>query len=119
MYKHTLLWIFFALIAGGALRAQNTIVRGTVTEARTKTPLAGASVSIEGSTNTVITDNKGAFTLRTYKNLPVTITVSFVGYRTQDAVVSGDAPVTVELQESSSQLTEVAVVGYGTQRRKT
>ncbi len=119
MNKFTLLYLFVFLCASLPLSAQNTFLSGTVREATTKAPLAGATVSIKGSTNTVATGANGAFTIKTYKTFPVTLQVSFVGYQARDVVVtSTQGPLLVELTGANAQLSEVAIIGYGTQRRK-
>lgn len=99
---------------------ENNVIKGTVIELKTKTPVEGASISIEGSTNTVATDNKGNFQLSTYKKFPVTIFVSYTGYVTQLITVdsSNNGFVDVQLKVSPNQLSDVVVVGYGVQTRK-
>src|ERR1700749_2326466 len=73
------------LITGflSAKAQENTTIKGTIIDQKTKAPIAGASIHIDGSTNTVVTDNKGNFQQTTYKKLPVTLLISFVGYQTQ------------------------------------
>ncbi|HMG82008.1 MAG TPA: TonB-dependent receptor [Ferruginibacter sp.] len=99
---------------------ENNTIKGTITDQKTKAPIAGASIHIDGSTNTVVTDNKGNFQQTTYKKLPVTLLISFVGYQTQLVTVdsSNMASINVELKYAPNQLSDVVVVGYGTQRRK-
>lgn len=106
--------IFVSFAQDGA----QTNITGRVLDQKTKSGLSGATIHLQGSTNTVTTDDKGAFKLTTYKKAPFLLSISFVGYQTQDVKVTGEEPVTVTLAESSNQLSEVAVVGYGTQRRK-
>ncbi len=111
----------FLLFLTQSLQAQEgtqTTIKGKVIALKTGDPLTGASVNIEGSTNTVITNDKGEFNITTYKKLPLVLSISFVGYQTKPARVTGAEAITVVLSESSGQLADVAVVGYGTQRRK-
>jgi TonB-dependent starch-binding outer membrane protein SusC len=98
---------------------ENTSVSGKVLDAKTKTPLEGASIQIQGSTNTVTTNSKGEFKLTTYKKLPFSVFVSFVGYVTQEVpLIAPGGDIKVELIEAPNELGEVVVVGYGTQTRK-
>jgi TonB-dependent starch-binding outer membrane protein SusC len=81
-------------------------------------PLVGATIHLNGTTHEVLTDRNGVFRFVTGQRIPVVATVSFVGYETQEAVISSTAPVNIRLQESAGQLNDVVVVGYGTQKRK-
>ncbi|HTC01487.1 MAG TPA: TonB-dependent receptor, partial [Ferruginibacter sp.] len=123
MAKLFVLTGFFAAIGFLSAKAQdqpNTTIKGNVLDLKTKNPIAGASIHIDGSTNTAITDNKGNFQLTTYKKLPVTLFISFVGYQTQLVTVdsSNSDLVAIQLKDAPNQLSDVVVVGYGTQRRK-
>ncbi len=108
---------FFALLSVLAvgLHGQNKTVSGTVVD-RTGETVIGASVLVKGSTIGTITDFDGNFTLQ---NVPVdgTITVSFVGYKTQDVAVRGQSSLKIVLEEDTEMLDEVIVVGYGTMKK--
>jgi TonB-linked SusC/RagA family outer membrane protein len=112
---------FFLAIGILSAKAQEpTTLKGNITELKSKNPVIGANIHIDGSTNTVTTDNKGNFQLSTYKKLPVTLYVSFVGYVTQLVTVdsSNIESIVVQLKEApANQLSDVVVIGYGTQRR--
>jgi len=123
MAKLFVLTGFFAAIGFLSAKAQdqpNTTIKGNVLDLKTKNPIAGATIHIDGSTNTAVTDNKGSFQLTTYKKLPVTLFISFVGYQTQLVTVdsTNSELVAVQLKDAPNQLSDVVVVGYGTQRRK-
>lgn len=78
-------------------------------------PVIGASV-IEGkSTNGTITDIDGNFSLSVSANS--TLTVSFVGYKTQTISVNRKTSLKVTLQEDTEVLDEVVVIGYGTMKK--
>lgn len=112
---------FFLTIGILSAKAQeNTTITGTVIDVKTKNSIAGATIHIEGSTNTAITDNKGGFQLTTYKKLPITLFISFIGYQTQLVTVdsTNNGFVDVRLKDAPNQLSDIVVVGYGTQRRK-
>lgn len=118
LFFMTVLFLSSIVFSSKAQDAQQTNITGHILEAKTKSGLSGATIHLQGSTNTVTTDDKGAFILTTYKKAPYLLSISFVGYQTQDVKIVNNAPLTISLTESSNQLSEVAVVGYGTQRRK-
>jgi TonB-dependent starch-binding outer membrane protein SusC len=98
--------------------AQNGTLSGKVIDERTKAPLAGATVHIKGSTHEVVTNETGEFTFVTAQHLPLTYTVSFVGYQTTEAIQNEPGYFTIKLFQSTHQLKDVVIVGYGTQSRK-
>jgi TonB-dependent starch-binding outer membrane protein SusC len=113
---HCVLFLF--CFANFAANAQNpTPISGTIISAKSKSPLAGATVHIAGSTNTVTTNDDGVFRIVTYKKLPITLEVSYTGYAPINVEVINTTPVTINLEEAAAQLSDVVVVGYGTQRR--
>lgn len=94
----------------------NSILNGTVTDAVTNQPLEGANINIEGTTNQTSTGKDGTFTLKTGQKFPYNIIISFVGYKKEIVTVDG-SPVSITLKSSQSQLEDVVIVGYGTQKR--
>lgn len=114
--KYSLLAIFS--FVGLAIQAQ-TIIKGTVIDQSTKEPVVGASVIVKSTTNGVATNIDGEFSLKIPQTLPVTISVSFLGYNTKDVQVK-DANKVLEiyLSENDNYLDEVVFVGYGTQNKQ-
>lgn len=109
--------LLFAFISTSLLAtAQTGSISGTVTDAKTKEAIIGASVLVEGTQIGTSTDLDGKFTV---KNVPVgtqTVIVTFVTYKTQPvagiAVIAGQTTdVNVELSEESMQLDEVVITG--------
>ncbi|SHN40935.1 TonB-dependent receptor [Chitinophaga sp. CF418] len=94
----------------------NSTLTGTVLDSKTSSPVIGALVRIKGTTNQVLTDAKGNFQFRTGQKLPYIIEAVFIGYKKQEIQADG-SPLKILLQENESQLNEVVVVGYGTQRK--
>lgn len=77
----------------------------------------GASVIEKGTTNGVITDMEGNFALIVSPNS--TLSVSFVGYTTQEFLINQDGMnLSVFLPENSEMIEEVVVVGYGVQKKE-
>ncbi|GHT19605.1 SusC/RagA family TonB-linked outer membrane protein [Bacteroidia bacterium] len=102
-----------------SLRAENPqetkiAVTGVVSDA--DGPVIGASVVEKGSPgNGTASDVDGKYTLRVLPN--ATLEISYLGYATQEVPVNGQTTINVTLSEDASQLEEVVVVGYGTQRK--
>ncbi|MEZ0611396.1 TonB-dependent receptor [Fibrella sp. WM1] len=86
----------------------NATVSGRVIDARTERPLVGATITIKGTTNGSPAKEDGRFTLVTGQKLPFTVTVSFVGYKTTDIVIS-DNNVEIRLEEGTNQLEDVVI----------
>ncbi|GAB2603512.1 TonB-dependent receptor [Spirosoma areae] len=100
----------------------NATISGRITDGRTKEPLIGATVLIKGTgtpdrTNGGTADVKGRFVLKTGQRLPFTLVVSFIGYQSKEVVAEGST-INIDLTADAKQLSEVAVVGYGTVERR-
>lgn len=94
--------------------AQSITVKGTVKD-NTGEPVIGASVVQKGTSNGIVTDIDGNFTLDVPSNS--TIVVSFIGYKTQEIPVAGKKLIDVIMKEDTEMLDEVVVVGYGQMKR--
>lgn len=98
------------------LSAQNQkTISGVVIDGKGES-IIGASVSVKGTTNGVITDINGAFTIHVEEN--ATVTVSYLGFLTQEVPVAGQTNLRIVLKENAEILDEVVVVGYGVIRKK-
>lgn len=92
----------------------NLTIKGTISD---KTgPIIGANVIIKGTTNGVITDIDGNFTLENVKKGDI-LQVSFIGYSTKEIKISNNNNLHIQLDEDTQSLEEVVVVGYGSQRK--
>lgn len=95
-----------------------TAVRGKVVD-EGGIPISGASISLKSTATGIWTNNDGSFVFSTNQPLPLTLTVSFVGYRTLDLKVNSiGEPLTIVLQEDINQLDEAVVVAGGLKRPK-
>lgn len=82
-------------------------------------PVTGASVIVKGTTNGIITDLDGKFTLEGIKQGSI-IQISFVGYITQEIKYTGQPSINIKLVEDSQALDEVVVTGFsGVQKTRT
>ena len=91
-------------------------ISGSVVD-RNGQPLPGANVIEKGTSNGTVTDFDGLFSLR-LSNQNATIVVSYLGFVTKEIQVKGQAQMTIELQDNLSELDEVVVVGYGSQKKE-
>ncbi|MEG1544099.1 MAG: SusC/RagA family TonB-linked outer membrane protein, partial [Tannerellaceae bacterium] len=94
---------------------QNAKVTGVVEDALG--PVTGASVVVKGSTNGTITNLNGQFTLEGLKKGDV-IQISFIGYVTQDIPYTGQATLSIHMEEDAQKLDEVVVTALGMKRDK-
>ncbi len=95
---------------------QQKTVTGIVTD-QTGQPLPGVTVIIKGTTQGVVSDVNGNFSIPNIPN-DATLQFSFVGMKTQEFLVSGKQVINVTMQEESLGLDEVIVIGYGTAKRQ-
>ena len=79
-------------------------------------PLPGVTVIVKGTTNGTITDFDGVYTLHDVPN-GATLVYSFVGMRSKEIVVEGQAAIDVTLEEETIGIEEVVAIGYGTQKK--
>ena len=114
LQKHVVLLFLFCAIPFGMSFAQSTI-KGTVND-ETGEPVIGASVKVQGTNEGAITDLDGNFTVKASSD--ATLTISYVGYVTQNVKVGGKTNITVTLAEDNTTLNDVVVIGYGTQKKK-
>lgn len=97
------------------LMAQTLTVSGKVLNKTSGELLVGATVSIDGTTKSVLTDANGIYKILATKG--ATIVVSYVGLTTQQQKVNASGQLNFSLFESASNnLNDVVVVGYGTQK---
>ncbi|MFC0514136.1 SusC/RagA family TonB-linked outer membrane protein [Mucilaginibacter angelicae] len=95
----------------------NSHLVGRVIDSATREPLPGAVVKIEGTTHVVSTDIEGKFSFITGQKFPYKLIITFTGYEKREFIADG-SPVEIKLKDAQTQLNQVVVVGYGTQKRK-
>ena len=114
-YARQLLTSVF-LVSGFIAFSQNVTVTGRVVNDKNE-PIAGASVTVSGTTDGTTTNADGSFSLSVERGKVLNITS--VGYGTQTITVSGASAGTITLSSTATDLQDVVVVGYGTQRKVT
>ena len=95
--------------------AQTVTLRGTVSD-ENGAGAVGVSVLVDGTSLGTMTDNDGSFQLPGVK-VGQTVTVSCIGYLTQQIKIENAGPLNIALQLDNKMLDEVVVVGYGSQTR--
>ena len=109
-------FLFFLLITGFAVRAQNVQVTGKVSSA-TGEPVIGVTVSVKDGVAGTSTDENGDFSIEVPGN--ATLIFSSVGFASQEIPVNNQTTINVTLVESvGPALDEVVVIGYGTANKR-
>ncbi|SET13504.1 SusC/RagA family TonB-linked outer membrane protein [Prevotella sp. kh1p2] len=96
-----------------AVVQQQKVIKGKVVDAHGE-PLIGVSVTEQGTSNGAITDMEGNFEL-TLRNPDAMLRFNYVGFDPQ--VLKPQSGMTVTMKDASTELNEVVVVGYGTQKK--
>ncbi len=106
--------LVFILFINASFAQQN--IRGKITDATSGETLIGVSVLVKGTTTGTVTDVNGLFSITAPAN--ATLTFTYIGYTTQEVVVTDQTTINIKLAAESKQLAQVVVIGYGTQRRR-
>ncbi|WP_026951025.1 SusC/RagA family TonB-linked outer membrane protein [Algoriphagus mannitolivorans] len=110
-------FLFLMLSVSMVSYGQSQTVRGVVRSAPDNEPVPGALVLVKGTQKGSVTDIDGSFTIDA--NPGQILVISFVGYTSKEVpVVAGQTNINVNLDLSMSDLSEVVVVGYGSQIKK-
>ncbi|SFU41879.1 TonB-linked outer membrane protein, SusC/RagA family [Pustulibacterium marinum] len=96
--------------------AQEKEITGTVTESASGMPIPGANVTVKYTANGVATDFDGKYSITASPT--DTLVISYIGFTTQEFLVGNKTTFNVALAENAQALSEVIVVGYGTQKRE-
>lgn len=88
--------------------------QGTVTDS-TGVPIPGATIAVRNSSKGVVTKNDGSFSLQASPG--TIIVVTSVGFQPRDVVLGTESVLRIAIISQASNLTDIVVVGYGTQRK--
>lgn len=113
--KIRLLTLLVLMFAGSTLFAQDKAISGVVKD-NTGAELSGATVSVKGTSNSVMTDAKGKFTIKA--GAKATIVVSFVGFQSKEAAVNGQSTINFTLEPGTSALNDVVVTSLGISKKQ-
>ena len=107
--------LFFMLMQAFSVDAQ-VQVSGVVL-GQGGVPISGATVKQHDMAKAVLTDANGNFKLLVGQ-YPVEIEVTYIGYQLESVTVNNATPIIIQLKSGTSQIDEVVVVAYGTQKRR-
>ena len=100
----------------GFMAWSQTERNGQVLEAVTDMPIPGVNVIIKGTNNGVVTDFDGNYSIMATSQ--DTLVFSYVGFQNKEILVGNKVTMNVYLEENTEALSEVVVVGYGSQKRE-
>jgi len=106
-----------ALLCSIQLLAQNTTISGKVSDSKDGSPLTDVTVTASGTNVGVKTDLEGNFSI-TFPSTAKSLTFSYVGYLPVTRAVGKLLTLDVQLTSTQSNLDEVVVTGFGTQRKR-
>ncbi|MFK7831902.1 MAG: SusC/RagA family TonB-linked outer membrane protein [Winogradskyella sp.] len=109
--------LFVLLIFNLSLFAQDSYtLKGVVTSAEDKMPIPGVNILVLNTTRGTSTDFDGNFTIDVTKD--EILQFSYIGYKTQTVIISGQNTIVVSLELDNNTLDEVVLIGYGDQKEK-
>src|SRR5690606_5368059 len=115
--RHMLLFFFGTFLMLPTLWAQESFdLKGVVLDSINRQPITNVSVSIKGVREATSTDNVGQFTIRGLQENSI-LEFSAIGYHRKEVAVAGQRELVIHLAPAESEIEEVAVVAYGSQRK--
>ena len=114
LLKRAAILLIFLLCSIFAFAQTPSPVRGKILDEKGQ-PIPGASIRVKGTTVATVSSASGDFSITAPAN--ATLTVTYVGYTTKETPVNNQKTLNISLNPSSSALSEVVVVGYGTQKK--
>ncbi|NOT73317.1 MAG: SusC/RagA family TonB-linked outer membrane protein [Cyclobacteriaceae bacterium] len=108
--------VLFLVACYGMSMAQGRTVSGKVTSSDDGSSVPGVNILEKGTSNGTVSDSDGNYKISVGEN--ATLVFSFVGYASQEVAVGSQAVVNATLQSDVTALSEVVVVGYGSQDKK-
>lgn len=116
LYLFVRRYLAVMMMFGAASAFAQQSVSGKVTSSDDGSAIPGVNILEKGTSNGTVTDADGNFTISVGAN--ATLVFSFVGYSPQEVAVGAQTTLNVTLQSDVTALSEVVVVGYGTQDKK-
>lgn len=102
--------------AAGQNPVTNRIVKGKIVDEK-GSPMIGVNVLAKGTTIGTSTDTNGDFSLNVPDQVNILV-VSFIGYITQEVTIGNQTTLSITMQEDLQSLSEIVVVGYGSQLKR-
>ena len=120
MRRFSLLLVSLIVLTIRTALAQTFRVKGTVVSAEDNEPLIGATILQEGTTNGVVTDVDGNYTIEVKGASKATLVFSYVGMETQKHLVNAQTnTLNMTLSTNAKVMDEVVVVAYGVRKKGT
>lgn len=116
-YKRLILFSLFLFSVLITAIGQTNTLKGKITDEQNE-PIVGANVIEKGTTNGVVSDIDGNYSLHLQNPSKAVLQVSYIGYISKEEAVKGRSTINIKMQSSVVNLGEVVAIGYGTQTRK-
>ena len=118
MIKKLLFTMAMLITVCYGLRAQQKVITGKITD-ENGSELPGVNVLLKGTSLGTVTDQSGAYSLSIPDSEAAgTLVFSFIGYLSEEQAINNQTTVNIQMMPDIQTLSEVVVVGYGTQRRE-
>jgi TonB-linked SusC/RagA family outer membrane protein len=120
MYAKNLLFAAVSILGCLLLHpvfAQNRTLTGKVTDSKDGSPLPGVTVAVKGTSAGTVTQADGSFRI-SFSQRSNTLVISSVGFERQEINIGNQTTINVALRSTTGSLSDVVVIGYGTQRVK-
>ncbi|HOX81471.1 MAG TPA: TonB-dependent receptor plug domain-containing protein, partial [Chryseolinea sp.] len=108
--------LFLSLALCGPLANAQSIIKGKIVD-ENGVGMPGVNILIKGTASGTTSDSDGAYSLSVGDGSNAVLVVSFIGYITQEIIIGSQTTIDVSLAPSVESLSEVVVVGYGTQKK--
>ncbi|WP_215234267.1 SusC/RagA family TonB-linked outer membrane protein [Dyadobacter linearis] len=114
--RRLLLGLAMVCLLSDQLLAAEREISGKIVSTEDKNPLPGVTIIVKGNNSIgTATDTEGKFKLTVPDE--ATLILSYIGYISQEVVVGSQSELTIEMAPDQKQLSEVVVIGYGTQKK--
>ncbi|HIC31892.1 MAG TPA: SusC/RagA family TonB-linked outer membrane protein, partial [Flavobacteriaceae bacterium] len=107
--------VLFFFLLGISLYAQDRTITGTVTSSEDGLPIPSANIVIKGTSKGTSTDFDGNYTINA--NQGDVLEFSYIGFKTVDVTVANQNNINIALETQVSDLDEVVIIGYGSQKK--
>ncbi len=115
IYKTTwFLLLAILTLSAGVVNGQE-IIKGTVTDASLNEALPGVNIVVQGTTRGTISDIDGNYSIEAKQG--ETLVFSFIGYEQLERTIAASTVINVSLKMASTELDELVIIGYGTQKK--
>ncbi|WP_298484676.1 TonB-dependent receptor [uncultured Maribacter sp.] len=112
--RNLLFGLAIMLFCVTSAEAQSTQITGNVTDQLNEV-LIGANIVVKGTTNGVVSDFDGNYTLKANKG--DVLVVSYTGFTTKEVTIGDNTTINIQLSESAEALEEVVLIGYGSRKK--